>query len=184
MTSMLHTLASTFTTCACGAKARDCVLTRIAEFVENPTPLTPSPSPPSQFTKDKHRGKPAQPEQSPIDLGPLIGIERGFRTRERIPFSGGMGGVELVPPSPSEAGPSRLASSARKVSFPDEVSNASGRSTGKDRKGKGRAEDVHDESDVEVETKGTSLICTFPHSYRVLIYARSCAHTSAFGRPV
>ena len=71
-----------------------------------------------------------------------------------------------------------------KVSFPDEVSNASGRSTGKDRKGKGRAEDVHDESDVEGETKGTSSICIFPHSYRVLIYARSCAYTSAFGRPV
>ena len=50
---MLHTLASTFTTCACGAKARDCVLARIAEFVENQTPLTPSPSPPSQFTKEK-----------------------------------------------------------------------------------------------------------------------------------
>ncbi|KAI0696110.1 hypothetical protein C8T65DRAFT_664147 [Cerioporus squamosus] len=144
MTSMLHTLASTFTTCACGAKARDCVLTRIAEFVENQTPLTPSPSPPSQFTKEKHRGKSEQPAESPIDLGPLIGIERGFRTRERIPFSGGMGGVELVPP---EAGPSRLPSGTRKVSFPDELLNASNRTKGKDRKGKGRAEDVPDESD-------------------------------------
>ncbi|RPD70189.1 hypothetical protein L226DRAFT_493158 [Lentinus tigrinus ALCF2SS1-7] len=149
MTSMLHTLASTFTTCACGSKARDCVLTRIAEFVENQTPLTPSPSPPSQFTKDKHRGKAEQAVESPIDLGPLIGIERGFRTRERIPFSGGMGGVELVPPSPLEAGPSRLPSGTRKVSFPDDLLSSSNKLKGKDRKGKGRAEDVHDESDVE-----------------------------------
>ena len=57
MTSMLHSLASTFTTCACSTKARDCVL--ITEFVEN--------------------------QPTPIDLGPLIGIERGFRTREWIP---------------------------------------------------------------------------------------------------
>ena len=116
MTSMLHSLASTFTTCACGAKARDCVLNRIAEFVENQTPLTPSPSPPSQFTKEKEKqsgksrkGDPAESSPAPVDLGPLVGIERGFKTRERIPSSGGMGGVEMVPPSPSaEAGPSRL----------------------------------------------------------------------------
>lgn len=28
------------------------------------------------------------------DLGPLVGRKRGFRTRERIPHSGGMGGME------------------------------------------------------------------------------------------
>jgi hypothetical protein len=30
-----------------------------------------------------------------VDLGPLIGKERGFRTREKVPWSGGMGGVEM-----------------------------------------------------------------------------------------
>ncbi|TBU52480.1 hypothetical protein BD310DRAFT_861853 [Dichomitus squalens] len=165
MTSMLHSLASTFTTCACGAKARDCVLTRIAEFVENQTPLTPSPSPPSQFTKEKekHAGKSRKGDRAedkgspaPVDLGPLIGIERGFRTRERIPSSGGMGGVELVPPSSSaEAGPSRLpadvSSKSRRVSFPDDLLNSHTKTKkGKSRKGKARAED-DDVSDGENE---------------------------------
>ena len=141
LTTMLHTLSSTFTTCACGAKARDCVLTRITEFVENQTPLTPSPSPPSQFVKEKSstkaRGRPEHTGESPIDLGPLVGIEQGFRTRERIPSSGGMGGVELVLPSPSsEAGPSRLYPDAtgRKVSFPDSLAvPPSTRKRGKDK---------------------------------------------------
>lgn len=31
-----------------------------------------------------------------IDIGPLIGVERGFRTREKAPMSGGMSGVEVV----------------------------------------------------------------------------------------
>ncbi|KAI0743171.1 hypothetical protein C8Q80DRAFT_1273710 [Daedaleopsis nitida] len=152
MTSMLHTLSSTFTTCACGANARDCVLSRIAEFVENQTPLTPSPSPPSQFTKEKHGGKAnsksEKGDQSPVDLGPLIGIERGFRTRERIPFSGGMGGVELVPHSLSEPGPSRLASGCRKVSFPDDLLTPTSKAKrANDRKGKGRAEEVEEDEE-------------------------------------
>ncbi|KAF8873529.1 hypothetical protein BD779DRAFT_1569832, partial [Infundibulicybe gibba] len=33
MSNILHTLASTFTTCACGARARDCALTQMAAFV-------------------------------------------------------------------------------------------------------------------------------------------------------
>lgn len=31
-----------------------------------------------------------------MDLGPLVGRERGFRTRERVPYSGGMAGMEMV----------------------------------------------------------------------------------------
>ena len=171
---MLHSLASTFTTCACGAKARDCVLTRIAEFVENQTPLTPSPSPPSQFTKDKEKqsGKSRKGDRAeeraspaPVDLGPLIGIERGFRTRERIPSSGGIGGVELVPPSPStEAGPSQLpadlaASGSRRVSFPDDLLNSCAKMKKcKGKKGKAQMEDC--ESDGEGELgKGASISC-------------------------
>ncbi|KAI0759255.1 hypothetical protein BD413DRAFT_288171 [Trametes elegans] len=167
MTSLLHALSSTFTTCACGAKARDCALARMAEFVENQTPLTPSPSPPSQFAKEKNanatKGKKADhgadnaPSATPVDLGPLIGIERGFRTRERIPFSGGMGGVEMIPPQTSEieAGPSREyaeppGARQRKVSFPHDLLSPQGKGRpvkGKDRKGKGRA----DEDDMTTE---------------------------------
>ena len=181
MTSMLHSLASTFTTCACGAKARDCVLNRIAEFVENQTPLTPSPSPPSQFAKEKekHNGKsrkgdPAESSPAPVDLGPLVGIERGFKTRERIPSSGGMGGVEMVPPSPSaEAGPSRLtADTPRRVSFPDDLLIPSSKAKkAKARKGKGRAEEVEDgESDGDSgDIQGASGSCICQTSLSLLI---------------
>ncbi|KAH9030018.1 hypothetical protein EDB84DRAFT_1495553, partial [Lactarius hengduanensis] len=34
MASMLHALSSTFTTCACGSKAKDCALNLMAEFVD------------------------------------------------------------------------------------------------------------------------------------------------------
>lgn len=34
-----------------------------------------------------------------IDLGPLVGTKRGFRTREKEPMNGGWGGVEIVPSS-------------------------------------------------------------------------------------
>ena len=177
MTNMLHTLSSTFTTCACGSKARDCVLARIAEFVENQTPLTPSPSPPSQFSKDKSAAKARpnydHPVESHIDLGPLIGIERGFRTRERVPHSGGMGGVELVSASPPEAGPSRIQSdSTTSEVVPLETSTAvlNKAKKNKDRKGKGRA--VAD-ADVEMreaengEVQGTYVVFVvdfFPNS--------------------
>lgn len=114
MTSMLHALSSTFTTCACGARARDCALTRLAEFVHAGTPPTPSPSPPSSFSFDSHlhrlhhsnsRSHEAYGEENgqekkegkrgKTSLGPLIGAKRGFRTRERVPGSGGMSGVEM-----------------------------------------------------------------------------------------
>jgi len=35
-----------------------------------------------------------QQEQG-FDLGPLVGRKRGFKTKERIPFSGGMGGIVM-----------------------------------------------------------------------------------------
>ncbi|KAF8553875.1 hypothetical protein OG21DRAFT_1184758 [Imleria badia] len=34
-----------------------------------------------------------------VDLGPLVGVKRGFRTREKAPMNGGWGGVEIVPSS-------------------------------------------------------------------------------------
>jgi len=76
MSCMLHTLSSTFTTCACGSKSRDCVLKLMEAFVDCELP----PKPPS----------------TRIDMGPLVGHRRGFRTREKVPFSGGLSGVEMV----------------------------------------------------------------------------------------
>ena len=76
MANILHALGSTFTTCACGARAKDCALTQMAAFVDGET---------KSGTEGHHP-----------DLGPLVGVERGFMTREKVPWSGGMGGVEMV----------------------------------------------------------------------------------------
>ena len=43
---------------------------------------------------------PPKPPNTHIDIGPLIGHRRGFRTREKVPFSGGLTGVEMVIPEP------------------------------------------------------------------------------------
>lgn len=112
MTSMLHAFSSTFTTCACGTKSRDCALSRLAEFVDGssfiPSPQSPiSPSLPHESRSPRDIDKGVE-EEAKVDLGPLVGTERGFRTREKVPMSGGMGGVEMVNPGPeTEAGPSR-----------------------------------------------------------------------------
>ena len=106
--------------CSCGTKAQDCVLTRIGEFADQQTPLAPSPSPPSQLAKDKlvlkARKKAEHAEESPTDLDPLIGIERS----KRIPFSGGMRGLELAPAPPFEVRLSLHHAGARKVSVPED----------------------------------------------------------------
>jgi hypothetical protein len=65
MTDILHTLSSNFTTCDCG---------EISTFVKaNPSKLLSLPT---------------------VDLGPLVGKQRGFWTKERIPSSG-MAGAEM-----------------------------------------------------------------------------------------
>jgi len=89
---MLHALSSTFTTCACGSKAKDCALNLMAEFVDGrlPTPTVPMSRPP-----DDSSGVDKRPLK--IDLGPLVGAQRGFRTREKSPLNGGMNGVEMIP---------------------------------------------------------------------------------------
>lgn len=83
MSCMLHTLSSTFTTCACGSNSKSCVLRLMEAFVDYQD-YQLSPKPP-----DSH-----------VDLGPLVGRRRGFRTREKVPFSGGLTGVEMVTPEP------------------------------------------------------------------------------------
>ena len=86
MSNILHALSSTFTTCACGARARDCALTQMAAFVDG-----------QQINVNRHRDN-LQLESTDslrIDMGPLVGRKRGFKTRERIPHSGGIGGMEI-----------------------------------------------------------------------------------------
>jgi len=80
MNNILHALSSTFTTCACGARARNCALTQMAAFVDR-----------LEGVKGGSREK--DHEEPPVDLGPLIGAKRGFRTKERIGGSGGIGGM-------------------------------------------------------------------------------------------
>lgn len=110
MMGMLHALSSTFTTCACGAKAKDCALTKMAEFVDGQMPPTPSPSPPSIVIGDeqhvetvdseRHKARKSaegssKRKENRVDFGPLVGVQRGFKTRERMPNSGGLYGVEM-----------------------------------------------------------------------------------------
>jgi hypothetical protein len=76
MSNILHTLSSTFTTCACGAQTQDCTINRMAAFVDG----VPTGS--------------GQQEQH-VDLGPLVGRKRGFKTKERIPLSGGIVGMVM-----------------------------------------------------------------------------------------
>ncbi|KAH8989042.1 hypothetical protein EDB86DRAFT_2008934 [Lactarius hatsudake] len=99
MASMLHALSSTFTTCACGSKAKDCALNLMAEFVDGRLPVAASP--PSQRANDPS-GTDLQSHR--VDLGPLVGAQRGFHTREKSPLNGGMNGVEMIPGQPT--GPS------------------------------------------------------------------------------
>ena len=40
-----------------------------------------------------------------VDLGPLVGGQRVFRTRERVPYSGDMSGVEMSESAPVIRGP-------------------------------------------------------------------------------
>lgn len=185
MTSILHALSSTFTTCACGARAKDCVLNVMAQYVDgelDASNVTRASGQPMNSTgvglngvgavamnasgtgttngtgigmmngngarqagkADAGDGSSSDKENwghehgrnmvglgiqmnanttsvngnggaiistnglngntpssstlaRKIDLGPLIGAKRGFRTREKVPFGGGVGGVEMVP---------------------------------------------------------------------------------------
>ena len=89
---MLHALSSTFTTCACGSKAKDCALNLMAKFVNGclPVPAPPLPQRPNDLST-------TDTQSQQLDLGPLVGAQRGFHTREKSPLNGGMNGVEMIP---------------------------------------------------------------------------------------
>jgi uncharacterized protein len=79
-----------------------------------------------------------------VDLGPLIGRKRGFKTKERIPFSGGMVGMVMCKDnevSSPRSSPSSPILSERSV------------------KGKGRA--VDEDGDIEMaEARDKSVFKT------------------------
>lgn len=90
MSNILHSLSSTFTTCACGALSKDCALTQMAAFVDGHDLG-------SLFRrKDQSNEVDSDDDNTKIDIGPLVGRKRGFRTKERIPYSGGLGGMQMV----------------------------------------------------------------------------------------
>ena len=144
MSNILHALSSTFTTCACGARAQDCTINRMAAFVDG----VPTGS--------------GQQEQH-VDLGPLVGRKRGFKTKERIPFSGGMVGMVMC--SDDEASPRQSLPSSPSSPILNE----------KNLKGKGRA--IDGDGDIEMtearhksvcKTKGMSSLAFFCSFFRLL----------------
>ncbi|KAF8957811.1 hypothetical protein BDZ97DRAFT_2061970 [Flammula alnicola] len=96
MSNILHALLSTFTTCACGDRAKDCALTQMAAFVEGQE---------HQLNAQRQRHEHEHEQQwDHIDLRLLIRRKRGFKTRERIPFSGGIGEMEMCMDRADEEG--------------------------------------------------------------------------------
>jgi hypothetical protein len=84
MANILHALSSTFTSCACGACARDCTLTQMAACVESQHDKHQTYATSGRIRKGKD-----------IDLGHLVGRMRGFRTQESVPMRGRLGGMEM-----------------------------------------------------------------------------------------
>lgn len=74
MSEILATLAGTFTTCACGAKARDCAFAQMAKFVSDSSPILADHEKPKEpdCLKEKKNGKKAKK----VDLGPMVGTKR------------------------------------------------------------------------------------------------------------
>jgi len=94
MANILHALSSTFTSCACGARARDCALTQMAVFVDGQEHFTHLVQQ-TEESNHTYTTSGRMRKGRDLDLGPLVGSTRGFRTRERVPMSGGLGGMEM-----------------------------------------------------------------------------------------
>jgi uncharacterized protein len=92
MMHILNSLGSTFATCACGAKAKDCALEVMERFVDGDV-----------GGPDAMKGVVEPGKKNKIDLGPLVGVTRGFGTREKVPFGGGYVGMEMVNGDESES---------------------------------------------------------------------------------
>ena len=76
MENILHLLISAFTTCACGPRPSDCAPLHLPVNSTDPGPST----------------------LSSVDLGSLLGSERGFYTRPRTKGTNSISGVEIYTP--------------------------------------------------------------------------------------
>ena len=92
MASMLHALSSTFTTCACGSKAKNRALNFMAAFIDGclPIPAPLLPQCPNNLSSMDMRSR-------QLDLGSLVGVRRGFHTPEKSPLNGGIIGIKMIP---------------------------------------------------------------------------------------
>ena len=73
------TLSSTFTFCACGARARDCALTEMVAFVDGKSTLRTFPSNPKSRITHTTSGLICKGKD--VNLGPLVGSTGGFGPR-------------------------------------------------------------------------------------------------------
>jgi len=153
MSNILHALSSTFTTCACGALARDCALTQMAAFVEGHD-LSAS----LRQKRDQSGEGDNDDEVEKAPMGPLLGRKRGFRTRERIPFSGGLGGVEMVSEADNGVGfvwVGKLADN-REGDSPSPLPGFVVSPSSPSPRAKGKAKAVDGDVDVDMQDTGSS----------------------------
>ncbi|GLB44375.1 putative SET (Su(var)3-9, Enhancer-of-zeste, Trithorax) domain containing protein [Lyophyllum shimeji] len=136
MSNILHLLSSTFPACACGAHTRDCAVRQMERFVDG-LPFE-DPRPPASEAENGEGGsrEKEKEKEKRVDLGPLVGARRGFRTRERVQGSGGIGGVVMC--SEEEEGEEDRGEGPSTVRL-----NGGGRS-------RGDGEDVHVDVDFEM----------------------------------
>ena len=84
-------------------------------------------------------------QEQHVDLGPLVGRKRGFKTKERIPFSGGMVGMVMC--SDNEASPRQSLPASPSSPILDE----------RNVKGKGRA--IDGDGDIEMAESHHKSTC-------------------------
>ena len=84
-------------------------------------------------------------QEQHVDLGPLVGRKRGFKTKERIPFSGGMVGMVMC--SDDEASPRQSLPASPSLPILN-VRNV---------KGKGRA--IDGDGDIEMSEASHKSVC-------------------------
>lgn len=90
------------------------------------------------------------------DFGPLVDVKRGFETRERVPFSGGLSGVEFVSEDEDMgAGPSRISAAPELPMLT--VTSPTPRKGKKDVKGKGKAMEISDDEKGMLKVKNREL---------------------------
>ena len=101
-----------------------------------------------------------------LDLGPLVGRKRGFKTRERIPFSSGMAGMVMCKDNDNETTPRPVSSSSLTL-------NIKGKERATNGDGDTEMADTYNKSTGRVcETKGMSSFLFFSFSSEISFVRR------------